>query len=216
MSTSKPETATPESAGALIGKPRATTAKSRQKRKDIIRAATDALNRRGYGQATMCEIAASLGLRDGTLYYYYPSKTALAFACYLASLERIERLIEEAEAGKGSGAEKLRRYIRLLLIDGDVHGSQLYFGDYSYLDDPERAKVRTWVIRLEARIENFLIEGVRDQSIVPCDTGLVSQLLIGMLISLARWTWRIEDVTVDRLMEAIGIASLNGLQRSTD
>ena len=62
-------------------------------------------------------------------------------------------------------------------------------------------------------IEQFLAEGVRDGSIVPCETRLVTKLLIGMLISLARWTWQIEGITTDRLMEAIGAASLSGLER---
>ena len=74
-------------------------------------------------------------------------------------------------------------------------------------------RVDAWSDRLEAMIEQFLIEGVRDGSIVPCETRLVTNLLIGMLISLARWTWRVEGITTDRLMQAIGVASLDGLER---
>jgi hypothetical protein len=67
--------------------------------------------------------------------------------------------------------------------------------------------------RLEAMIEQFLTEGVRDGSIIPCETRLVTKLLIGMLISLARWTWSVEGITSDRLMGAIEVTSLDGLER---
>ena len=195
-------------------KPRASSAKSAQKRERIIRAATHVMNKKSYSLATMTEIAAALDLRDGTLYYYFPSKQALGYACHVASLERIERILIEAHNAGYAGAGQLRNFVQHLLLDGEQHGSHLYFGDYSYLSESQRHHVQAWSDRLEAMIEQFLIEGVRDGSIVPCDTRLVTNLLIGMLISMARWTWRLKGITIDQLMEAIGVASLNGLEQT--
>ena len=199
--------------GGIAYKPRASSAKSAQKRERIVRAATLVMNEKSYALATMTEIAAALDLRDGTLYYYFPSKQALGYACHVASLERIERILIEAHNAEGTGARQLRNFIHHMLLDGEKHGSHLYFGDHSYLSESQRHHVEAWSNRLEALIEQFLIEGVRDGSIVPCETRLVTNLLIGMLISLARWTWRVEGISIDRLMEAIGVASLNGLER---
>lgn len=212
MKTDANETA--ETPAATIGpKPVASSAKSVRKRLEIVRAATEIINRKGYALATMTEIAAQLGLRDATLYYYYSSKQALAYACHLASLERIERLLDEAETSVGTGLQKLRLYIHSLLEDGAKNGSQLYVGDYSYLEDSERDEIASRASKLETRIEQILQSGVSDGSIVPCDARLVSQLIIGMLIWLARWTWSVENITVDGLMQAIDVASLDGLER---
>ena len=200
-------------AGTIARKPQAISAKSAQKRERVIRAATLLINKKGFALTTMTEIAAALGLRDATLYYYFPNKQALGYASHVASLERIERLLIQAGDGKGSGAILLRDFIHQLLLDGEAHGSHLYFGDYSYLSEDQRDRLNEWSARLEAMIEQFLIKGVRDGSITSCDTRLVTNLLIGMLISLARWTWRVEGVTTNRLMEAIGVASLDGLER---
>ena len=197
----------------LVSKPQARSAKSAQKRERIIRAATLIINEKSFALATMTEIAAALELRDATLYYYFPSKQALGYACHVASLERIERILLGACDTKVTGARRLRHSIHHILLDGEQHGSQLYFGDYSYLNESQRDHIEAWSDRLEAMIEQFLAEGVRDGSIVRCDTRLVTKLLIGMLISLARWTWRVKSITTDRLMEAIGVASLNGLER---
>ena len=211
QSTPRPR-GTHDEAG-LLGKPQASSAKSAQKRERIIRAATLIINQKSFALATMTEIAAALDLRDATLYYYFPSKQALGYACHVASLERIERILLEARDAEASGARRLRHSIHHILLDGEQHGSQLYFGDYSYLSESQRDHVDVWSDRLEAMIERFLAEGVRDRSIVPCETRLVTKLLIGMLISLARWTWSVEGITTDRLMEAIGVASLDGLEQ---
>ncbi len=193
-------------------KPRARSVKSARKREKIVRAATEIINRKSYALATMTEIAAALDLRDGSLYYYYPSKQALAYACHVASLERIERLLVDAQKLDTTGVRKLRHYIRSMIEDADRHGTQLYVGDYSYLDEHQHARVVDWSKRLEKMIEQFLVDGVKDGSIVPCETQLVAQLIIGMLIWLAKWTSTIDNMTVDRLMDAISIASLNGLE----
>ena len=197
----------------LVGKPQASSAKSAQKRERIIRAATSIINQKSFALATMTEIAAALELRDATLYYYFPSKQVLGYACHLGSLERIERILLGARDAEATGARRLRHAIHHIVLDGDLHGSQLYFGDNSYLSETQREHVDAWSDRLEAMIEQFLAEGVRDGSIVPCETRLVTKLLIGMLISLARWTWSVEGITTDRLMKAIGVASLDGLAR---
>jgi AcrR family transcriptional regulator len=200
-----------ETERANSDKPLAKTRKSAKKRAEIVRVATQIINRRSYALATMTGIAAELGLRDATLYYYFPSKQALAYACHVNSLERFELLLEKADAMGETGLDKLRRFIRGLLEDGELYGSQLYFGDYSYLGDAERAEVDAWLKRLEQFLEAFIIDGVTDESMVPCDTSLVVQLIIGMLIWLSKWVPTSENVTVDRLMGAIGITSLDGL-----
>ncbi len=53
-----------------------------------------------------------------------------------------------------------------------------------------------------------------DGSITPCEASLVVQLLLGMLIWLAKWVPTVEGVTVDRLMAAIGVVGLKGLRKS--
>ena len=196
-----------------ISKPRANSAKSARKRTQIVRIATQIINRKSYALATMSDIAAALDLRDASLYYYFPSKQALAYACHVSSLQRFERILGEAIRSGENGLEKVRCFIRTLITDGEQHGPQLYFGDYSYLDETERAAVDEWLIRLENSFEAFLEEGVADGSIVPCDTRLVVQLILGMLIWLSKWVPTIEGITVDSLMEAIGITSLDGLTK---
>ncbi len=185
--------------------------KSARKRDVILRAAIEVINAKSFALASMSEIAARIDLSNAALYYYFPNKQALVYACHLRSLERFEQLLGEADGAGGSGAAKLRRFLRTLLNDSARNGPQLYFGDHSYLEAPQRVTVDAWGDRLKVRLEAFLQEGMADGSIVPCETNLVVNLLLGMLIWLGKWVPDIEDLTVDRLMAAIGVVSLTGL-----
>lgn len=201
--------------GGLVGggatKPLADSRKSVKKRAAIIRAAIEIINAKSYALATMSEIAASLALRDATLYYYFPSKQALAFACHVQSLERFDAFIAATAESDKTGRARLEGFVRRMLEDADVHGPQLYFGDYSYLDVDQRGIIAVWAERLTTQLEQFIKDGVADGSIVPCESALVVNLILGMLIWLAKWAPAVDGITVDRLMGAIGLVAFDGL-----
>ncbi len=186
--------------------------KSAGKRDAILRAAIEIINAKSFALATMTEIAATLDLRDAALYYYFPNKQALVYACHISSLERFEALLRGADQAGVTGLAKLEHFLHALLWDSARNGPQLYFGDHSYLDEPQREAVAAWGGRVSGMLETFLHEGMADGSIVQCEAGLVVQLLLGMLIWLAKWAPTVEGLTVDRLMAAIGVVSLSGLK----
>lgn len=192
-------------------KPLSRSRKSIAKRDAILRAAIKIINAKSFALATMTEIAASLDLRDASLYYYFPSKQALVYACHVRSLERFESLLEVSAVAGGSGAAKLRRFLHSMIDDSDRNGPQLYFGDHSYLEADQRGEIDAWAARLTTMLEQFLRDGIDDGSVIPCETRLVVQLLLGMLIWLAKWVPAVDGLTVVRLMTAIDVFSLHGL-----
>ena len=191
---------------------RSVSRKTAKRRDAIIRAAIEVINEKSFALATMTDIAASLDLRDAALYYYFESKQALAYACHIRSLERFEALLVRTDAAGGTGHDKLTRFLRMMLEDAEVNGPELYFGDYSYLTPEQRDDVSARATQLTATIERFAQDGIEDGSIVPCEPHIVVQLILGMLIWLAKWVPGVEGLTVDRLMSAITVTSLDGLK----
>jgi len=161
----------------------------------------------------MVDIAAALDLRDATLYHYFHDKRTLAYACHRSSLGRAQELLEASDQTGGTGADKLRRFIRSMLTDSKENGPLLYIGDYSYLDSAQRKAISEWTGRLRGTLVKFLNEGMADGSIIKCEPELVVQLLLGMLIWLGKWVPSITGMTVDRLMNAIETFSFHGLDR---
>jgi TetR/AcrR family transcriptional regulator len=187
--------------------------KSDKRRREIIRVAIETINAKSYAQATMVDIAAALDLRDATLYHYFHDKRTLAYACHRSSLGRAQKLLETSDQTVGTGAEKLRHFIRSMLVESKENGPLLYVGDYSYLDAVQRKSIREWIDRLKNVLMKFLNDGISDGSIIACEPELVVQLLFGMLIWLGKWVPSITGVTVDRLMDAITTFSFKGLDR---
>ena len=199
------------------GRPQATGPKSTARRIEIIRTAIGIINARSYELATMREIAAALDLRDAALYYYYPSKQALAYAAHVYSLERFEQTLELSLASPGTGLARLRFWLSNFLEESNEHGPQLYFGEHSYLDEDQRGHIDEWAGRLTGIIATIVQDGIDDGSIRRCEVSLVVQLLLGMLIWLAKWTLTVEDLTPVRLMQAIEDLTFAGLEaRSAD
>ena len=197
-------------------RPQARGRKSGARRTEIIRTAIGIINARSYELATMREIAAALDLRDAALYYYFPSKQALAYAAHVYSLERFERTLTLATESAGTGLERLRRFLVHFLEESNANGPQLYFGEHTYLDESQRRDVDEWAGRLAGTIGAVVMDGIGDRSIRQCEVGLVVQLLLGMLIWLAKWTPSIVNLTPARLMQAIddlAIAGLDGRRR---
>ena len=189
--------------------------KSDKRRAEIIRAAIEIINTKSYAQATMVDIAASLDLRDATLYHYFHDKRTLAYACHRSSLRRAQKLLENSDKNGGTGSDKLRHFIRDMLEESKEHGSLLYLGDYSYLDSMQRKTIKQWADRLKSILVRFLNEGMADGSIAVCEAELVVQLLLGMLIWLGKWVPSIDGMTVERLMNAIEVFSFQGLDRDS-
>ena len=196
-------------------RPQARGRKSDARRKEIIRTAIGIINARSYELATMREIAAALDLRDAALYYYFPSKQALAYAAHVYSLERFERTLTEGTASPGSGLERLRRFLLNFLEESNANGPQLYFGEHTYLEVRQRRAIDDWANRLTGMIEAVVQDGIDDGSIRRCEVSLVVQLLLGMLIWLAKWTPSIERLTPARLMQAIDDLAFAGLDGRT-
>lgn len=202
---------TPPVPTADARRPTARGRKAQARRDAIMAAATAIMNTRTYALATMTEIAAALNLRDATLYYYYPSKQALFYACHQRSMERLERFLDLADHEATGGAAKIERFLFHLIDDSARAGPLLYFGDYFHLEPDHREAVADTADRLTARLEGFLKLGIADGSIAPCETALVVQLLLGMLIWLAKWVPTVKGLTADRLLAAIRMFSLSGL-----
>src|SRR3954454_24992878 len=84
----------------------------RRREPEIIEAAARVFAARGFHGATTQDIADVLGIRQASLYYYFPSKEG---ALELVCLQGVGGFFEVAKAiasGPGSGADKLTRLIQ--------------------------------------------------------------------------------------------------------
>ena len=133
------------------------------------------------------------------------------------SLERFERTLELSLASPGTGLARLRFWLASFLEESNEHGPQLYFGEHSYFDEDQRREIDEWAGRFSKIVSTIVEDGIDDGSIRRCEVRLGVQLLLSMLIWLAKWTLAVDDLTPVRLMQAIEVLTFAGLDaRSAD
>lgn len=139
------------------------TRRYREKRKAILDAAAQLINRRGVRGTTLADVAERVGLVTNSVTYYYRKKEDLAAACLLYAIEQFDVLIAEAEAGKTPEARVaafISGYFRILVdIETGVSADLVGFNDISSLTGPSLKKVQSAYIAMFKRVRGLLSSG---------------------------------------------------------
>ena len=196
--------------------PRRPRASPRRRAAEIIEAAAGVFAERGFHGATTQDIADVLGIRQASLYYYFPSKEdALEQVC----ARGVEGFFEAAAviaAGPGSAAEKVRKLIEAhlspLLDRRDF--VRVFLNERQHLPADSRRRIGRWSRAYERVIEEVLKAGIRNGEFRPdLDARLVALGLLGMGNASAAWYGKEPGVTIDRLVQEFSQLLLEGMTR---
>jgi len=164
------------------------TPRRAQKRIDILKSAAASFHRRGYHGASVEEIAGSLNMTKGNLYYYFKNKEDILYVCHEHALGIILDKLSDVEKSSAPADEKLR-----VLIDGFVH---------LFIDEMQGT---SWTLELEAlpphllkkiiakrdRVEQgfrrILRDGMKDGTFRPGDPRLLTFAILGVINWIPRW-----------------------------
>jgi TetR/AcrR family transcriptional regulator, cholesterol catabolism regulator len=181
---------------------------------EIIDAAARVFAERGYHGTTTQAIADVLGMRQASLYYYFPSKEA---ALELVCARGTDGFVEGAEAvmeSAGAPLEKLARLIaaHLAPIETMPDYVKVFINERRYLPTASRRRIGRKSRRIERFFEHVILAGIADGSIRPgADARLAMLAVLGMCNAVINW--RETDRARDMHRVAAEFASLiaNGL-----
>jgi len=203
----------------VVGLPAARRARSSPRRRapQIIEAAARVFAERGFHGATTQDIADVLGIRQASLYYYFPSKEG---ALELVCLQGVGDYVEVAKAiaaGPGSAAEKLVRLVRAHLSPMEARSDfvRVFLNERQHLPTESRRRIGKWSRDLERVFENVLKEGVRRGEFrFDLDTRLAVLAILGMVNAVAHWYAK-EAVRLDRIGAEFAHLLLDGMAKKT-
>lgn len=179
----------------------------------MVQTAISAFNRRGFHATSLDEIAAELGLNKATLYHYFKNKADLLYECMLHAVEDGRLIAEQAEAGGGTGAEKLERFLRLQFQTlAGRNGSSWLIADISALPETQRNEVRRLSRIVDTKVQKFIADGVIDGSIATTEPKIAEFFLIGALNWLPRWYSPDGRISSDELATIFIRIVLDGLR----
>lgn len=176
---------------------------------EIIDAAARVFAERGYHGTTTQAIADVLGMRQASLYYYFPSKeAALEEVCARGT----DGFVEGAERVMGMDVpplEKLRLLIasHLAPIETMPDYVRVFINERRYLPDASRKRVGRKSRRIERFFEQVIQTGIDDGSVrAGTDARLAMLAVLGMCNAVINW--RESDRSLDIRDIAHGFAEI--------
>jgi AcrR family transcriptional regulator len=176
---------------------------------EIADAAARVFAERGYHGTTTQAIADVLGMRQASLYYYFPSKEA---ALEVVCLRGTDGFVEAAEVvveGEGAPLEKLAGLIaaHLAPIETRADYVKVFINERRYLPDTSRRRLGRKTRRIERCFEHVILAGIADGSIRrEVDARLAMLAVLGMCNAVINW--RETDRGRDMAEVAAGFARL--------
>jgi AcrR family transcriptional regulator len=157
-------------------------------RVEILKSAAGAFRRLGYHGATVEQIATSLGMKKGNLYYYFRNKEEILFACHQYSLDRLLELLAEVEASDAPPEWQLRRLIVAFvhIILDELHGTALFL-DLEALTPAHRRAVIARRDRFDHGMRQVIDNGIRTGAFGRADPKLLSFAILGAVNWIPRW-----------------------------
>lgn len=157
-----------------------------QKREQILNAALTIFSRKGYGEATIPEIAREAGVAVGTIYNYYQSKRHLLVSIIenFVVTEPFKKLIEHPP--ESDDVAFFSSMIEERLEFGTENLSRFLFLFSEIQRDPElRQQYAEQILHPIMRfVEKYLNSRVASQAFRPINTTVISRLLPGIVIAL--------------------------------
>lgn len=162
----------------------ARAALTQQRRQQIGQAALEVFSARGYGEATVREIARRAGIADGTVYLYFRSKRDLLVAAWESlAFAGVPAPLRQAESVPAGSEERvlaaiLRDQFQMLLRHGSFFRLVMHRADV----DPEfRRRVRVRVRQFLAEVTGILERAAQRGAVADVDPEVVVRAL-GALI----------------------------------
>jgi AcrR family transcriptional regulator len=162
---------------------------------------------RGYGEVTMDEIAAAVGVTKPLLYNYFGNKERLYIACMERAGDSLTKTVGEAIAGTASPGDALGAGVRAFFsfLDSDRAAWAVLFDETLPVGGEVADRVASYRGQIVELVSSSLLaqvpEGRRDATRVEIEA--LSTALLGAAEELARWWLRTEAISAGEAAELL-------------
>lgn len=164
---------------------------NRNKLDEIVRAASYLFVEKGYEQTSIRDIAESVGMLKGSLYYYINSKEDILYWIIRSNHEDLYETMIRGQAAQGlSAMERVKHFVHIhtnFVLENVAKSAAFHF-EFKFLK-PER---QDEVVMLRRRYESYLVDllaqAQEDKAMCPdLDPALVARAILSMINSIQRW-----------------------------
>ena len=187
--------------------PEPVTTKSRRRREDILKKATELFDRQGYANTSLDDIARAVGIAREGIYYYFKNRAEILLHIIeprsLALIQGLRKIVAAADRGF---ADKLHDAIRNHLEQFDLHCLEMTVSlRDGHMEDARSVRAvmaRIWK-EYEALWTRLVAEGQRAGEFRAVgDPKMLAFGILGMCNWLARWYDPKKGVPIGELVES--------------
>ncbi|MDE2230364.1 MAG: TetR family transcriptional regulator [Alphaproteobacteria bacterium] len=189
-------------------------ARPRRRADEIIDAAAAVFAERGYHGASTQDVADHLGMRQASLYYYFPSKeSALEQVC----LRSVGDFLERAQAianGSGGSADKLAAIIRSHLAPVEERGAYVrcFLRERRFLPRESARRIGRVARRYEHILQSVIEAGIAAGELRrDLDPRLATLALVGMCNAAMEWYGREPNAPLGLIVEVFTGLAISGM-----
>lgn len=162
----------------------------RRRQSEILEAAARVFHEKGYESTSIQDIADSVGILKGSLYYYITSKEDLLYeiiqGVHVEGMKNLERIA----ALDGTPLQKIRAFV----VVHFTHNAEnlvrmgVFFKDFRSLNGERREVIVEERDMYDSYLRDLIREGQKDGSVCPdLDAKLCAITILGMLNWIYQW-----------------------------
>jgi TetR/AcrR family transcriptional regulator, cholesterol catabolism regulator len=179
----------------------------RNRREELLRAAIQVFDAKGYPRASIQDVADGVGMLKGSLYHYIDSKEDLLARIFEESDAQSFALIEEVKGLDISAVERVRVFARSwsLWYLQNVERASIYVKDWKHLTGERRKRALEKRRAYEASLEEIIEAVQREGNAAPgLDTRLACFFVLAAINGLPAWYRRKGEGTPEQIATAYG------------
>ena len=195
------------------------TEKYEHQHKEAIRSAAAVFAEKGYHGSSTRDIAEHMGIKQGSLYYYFKSKEdALSEVCLYGMQDYVERMNSISTSDQTFEAKLVATVTSHVTKYREKNEAlRVYNAERLYLPESKRTKLKELGTGYRQQLEQIFEEGIRNGSIRrSIDCRFAAHAVIGMCNAWGEFIVRNPDMDLFQIIQNCADLLINGFVAKVD
>ncbi|WP_171059506.1 TetR/AcrR family transcriptional regulator [Arthrobacter crystallopoietes] len=188
------------------------------RREQILDTAESLFSERGFTETSMRDLAATMGIKAGSLYSHIASKEELLWEVVQRVAKRLCDAAEQAAASPGTAEERLRRFMRdhLRIVASNRNVAAVLLMEWRKIERDARVDILGLRDAHEDALRRILEDGVAAGEFAPREAKWARLLILSGLNWASQWFDPAGEVKADEVADHYAGLILNGSLKGND
>jgi len=187
-----------------------------ESRKDLIIKAGAALFReKGFGAASMRDLAENIGIEAASLYNHIKSKNEILESICFGVANDFNAHMDEVELSDASPLEKIETILRFHILQMVEHVEEVLVADreWKHLDEPYRSNFHNQRRNYRKRFATIVEDGIKKNQIKKIDSPTAVLIMLHAVGGIESWHRSTAKITAQEVEENIVRILIDGLKK---